>query len=107
MVSAMRHYWLDDPDAPFRTLLCVVGTYCHPEAGPDAHGDLVRLARTRPDDTEMRVFKDELRRVLTGDTEGLHPDAMFTAACYGDGTDHAFARRLWQQLYPGEPVPVP
>jgi hypothetical protein len=55
----------------------------------------------------MRLFKDELRRVLTGDTEGLHPDAIFTAACYGDGTDEAFTRRLWRQLYPGEPVPVP
>ena len=37
-MTAMRHYWLDDQDAPFRTLLCVVGTYCHPEAGPDAYG---------------------------------------------------------------------
>ena len=103
----MRHYWLDEQDAPFRTLLCVVGTYCHPEAGPDAYGDLIRLARTRPDDEEMRQFKDELRRVLTGDTEGLHPDAVFTAACYNDGTDQAFLSRLWRHLYPGEPVPGP
>lgn len=103
----MDHYWLNDVNVPFRTLLCVVGTYCHPEAGPDAYGDLIRLARSQPDDEEMRRFKDELTQVLAGDTEGLHSDAMFAAACYNDGTDLAFARRLWRHLYPDEPMPHP
>lgn len=102
----MRHYWLDDSDAPFATLLRVVGTYCHPEAGPDAYDDLITLARTRDDDEEMRRFKDELRRVLAGDRTGLHPDALFAATAYGDGSDDAFLRRLWRDLYPSEPVPA-
>lgn len=106
MVTAMRHYWLDDPDAPFHTLLCVAGTYCHPEADPDAYTDLIRLARTRPDDPQVVQVKAELVRILVGDTEGLHPDALFTAACYPDGSDLAFASRLWRHLFAGEPAPT-
>lgn len=102
----MRHYWLEDDDAPFATLLRVVGTYCHPEAGPEAYDDLVVLVRTRDDDSEIRRFKDELARALEGDTEGLHPDALFTAAAYGDGSDEAFLRHLWRDLYPNEPIPT-
>lgn len=102
----MRHYWLDDDDAPFTTLLRVVGTYCHPEAGGDAYDDLVLLAQRGDADEEMRQFKVELRRALSGDVEDLHPDALFAAAAYGDGTDEAFLRRLWHDLYPREPVPV-
>ncbi|HEX5495215.1 MAG TPA: hypothetical protein VFX70_11645 [Mycobacteriales bacterium] len=58
----MRHYWLDQQDAPFATL-CVVGTYRHSEAGPDAYGDLIRLVRTRPDDVQVRRITGDLRPV--------------------------------------------
>lgn len=103
----MAHYWLNDPDVPFHTLLCVAGAYCHPEADAEAYGDLIRLARTRPEDPEVVRVKDELGRVLTGNTAGLHPDALFTAACYPDGSDIAFATRLWRHLFAGEQAPVP
>lgn len=100
-------YWRDQHDAPFATMLGVIDTYCHPEAYDEAYDDLVALAREPAPTEELVRFKGELRRVLTGDTEGLHPEALSTAAEYGDGSDEAFLRRLWRDLYPDEPIPTP
>lgn len=102
----IRRYWRDKLGAPFETLLRTVDLYCHPEAGDYAYEDLKRRAQSAAaDDVEMRQFRSELSRLLQGDREGLKPFALATAAEYDDGTDDAFLRRLWTDLYPDEPVP--
>lgn len=97
-------FWREHPDAPFATLLNVVDTYVHPEAYDAAYDDLVSRARDPdPDDEEIRVFKHELKRALA-DPSQLPKGALFKAASYDDGSDEAFLRRLWRDLYGDEPV---
>ena len=97
-------YWARHPDAPFATLIRVAATYCHPEAYDDAYGDLIARAREpEPDDDEIRVFKDELRRALA-DPGQLPDDELYYWSQYSDGSDEKFLRRLWQDLYGDEPV---
>lgn len=100
----VAHYWLDDPTVPFGTLLTIASNYCNPE-DPDAYDSLLRQARNRPDHEKIQRLKAEMRSVLEGDTEGLHPDALFSAASYSDGSDVEFLRRLWTDLFPQEPMP--
>jgi hypothetical protein len=38
------------------------------------------------------------------DPSRLPDDELFKAADYGDGSDQAFLRRLWRDLYGGEPA---
>lgn len=104
-VQKIKAYWYDDPGASFGTLLRIVDTYCHPEADDDTYAALIRRATARPDDAEMVTFRGELVRLLEGDREGLHPDALSTAAEYDDGDDDAFLERLWRDLYPNGPLP--
>lgn len=102
----VKPYWLGDSDAPFATLLRVVDTYCNPAAHDEAYDELVELA-SRPTPTdEIATFKHQLRQVLSGDSEGLPPDALSTAAAYREASDEKFLRRLWSDLYPNEPVPT-
>jgi hypothetical protein len=42
--------------------------------------------------------------LLSGEADKLPEYALFTAAQYDDGSDEAFLRRLWRQLYGDEPV---
>jgi hypothetical protein len=46
----------------------------------------------------------EFRRLLSGELDKLPEYALFTAAEYEDGSDEAFLRRLWHQIYGDEPV---
>jgi hypothetical protein len=51
-----------------------------------------------------RVFKDELRQAIA------HPDQvpcgeLSSHVQYDDGSPEKFLRRLWRNLYGGEPVP--
>ncbi|HZX04026.1 hypothetical protein [Kribbella sp.] len=47
-------------------------------------------------------------RLLRGDRQGLHPGAISTAAQYDEwNTDDEFLAWLWNELYPGEPLPAP
>lgn len=100
-------YWLKDKDAPFATFLSVVQAYYHAEIRNDNFEALPRRAqRDRADDVEMATFKQEFIRLLEGDREGLHPEALDVAAAYDDfENDDEFLVWLWQQLYPNEPVP--
>jgi hypothetical protein len=82
-------------------LVRVCATYCHPEADPGAYDSLKRLAR-RPDDAEMARFKQELRQALASPANV--PPGLFHAVRYQDGSAAVFLRRLWDDLYPGEPV---
>jgi hypothetical protein len=97
-------YWQGDKVVPFKTLLTIVRTYLHPEAAENAPELLVRRADMADRYPEMETFKEELRRVGLGDTEGLRPGALFHAAPFEEETDEAFARRLWGDLYPDEPL---
>ena len=96
-------YWERHPDGPFATLIAVAATYCTPEAYDGAYGDLIGRARTRePGDEEVRAFKAELQQALA-DPGQLPGDELFRAVDYGDGSDEAFLRRLWHDLYGGQP----
>jgi hypothetical protein len=96
-------HWRDNPDAPFAALLDTVEAYCHPEAYDEAYDDLSARAN-RGRDSVIQKFKDQLRAALL-DPEALPKGALYKAAQYDDGSDMAFLRRLWQDLYPDEPVP--
>jgi hypothetical protein len=95
-------FWRTDENAPFATLLRVADGYCHPEAGEDAYDELVRNASDESNEI-LRKFKAELREALK-DPAKLPPGALGRAAEYDDGTDEAFLRRLWRDLYGDEPV---
>jgi len=97
-------YWARKPQPPFATLIAVAATYCHPEAYDRAYQDLLDRARSaEPDDEEIRVFKNELREALA-DPSRLPDSELFKAVDYGDGSDQAFLRRLWHDLYGNEPA---
>jgi hypothetical protein len=98
----IKPYWREDNTAPFATLLSVVDSYCHPEASDWGYEELQRIARENAFDI-MPKFKAELREAIA-DPSQLPEDALFTAAQYDDGTDEAFLRRLWRDLYGDEPV---
>ena len=96
-------YWVRHPSDPFGTLIGVAATYCSPDADPGDYERLKRLA-AREDDQQMRVFKAELRQALA-DPGQLPRGELDNAAEYGDENDEKFLRRLWRDLYGGEPVP--
>jgi hypothetical protein len=51
----------------------------------------------------MAVFREELTRLVSGDRDGLRPDAIHAAADYDEwSTDEEFLEWLWTELYPGE-----
>jgi hypothetical protein len=93
-------YWERHPDGPFATLIAVATTYLDPE-NYDLDS-LQRLAK-REDDEEMRVFKSELREALR-DPSQLPGDELSESVEYTDGSDEAFLRRLWHDLYGDEPL---
>ena len=69
----------------------------------DAAYDLVSRARTpEPDDEGIGAFKTELQQALA-DPGQLPDDELFHAVNYGDGSDEAFLRRLWHDLYGAQP----
>jgi len=96
-------YWERHPDGPFATLIAVATTYLDPE-NYDLHS-LKELAQ-REDDEKMRVFKSELREALM-DPSQLPDDELWESVEYSDGSDEAFLRRLWHELYGDEPFETP
>jgi len=96
-------YWVRNPGGPFATLIRIATTYLHPEA--DDLESLQRLAQ-RENDTEMRVFKAELRAALQ-DPARLPGDELSKHVRYEDGSPEAFLRRLWEQLYLRKPARLP
>jgi hypothetical protein len=95
-------YWERHPDGPFATLIRVATTYCSPDADEAAYEGLKRLVK-RENVEEMRVFKDELREALR-DPARLPDDELSESVEYDDGSDEAFLRRLWHDLYGDEPL---
>lgn len=98
-------YWERHPGGPFATLIRVATTYCSPDADEEAYGGLKRLVK-REDDEEMRVFKSELREALR-DPSQLPANELSKSVQYDDGSDEAFLRRLWHELYGDEPFDTP
>jgi hypothetical protein len=96
-------YWERHPDGPFATLIAVATTYLDPE-----NYDLESLKQIakREDDEEMRLFKSELREALK-DPSQLPGDELWESVEYSDGSDEAFLRRLWRELYGDEPPSEP
>jgi hypothetical protein len=85
-------------------LIALTAAYCHPEAYDDAYADLTARARSAaPDDEQIRVFKAELREALA-DPSRLPDDELFKAVEFDDGSNQAFLRRLWHDLYGDEPA---
>ena len=95
-------YWARNPQAPFATLIGVAATYCHPEAYDGAYEDLAARARSKTPDDEIRVFRTELREALA-DPGQLPDNELFKAVQFSDGSNEAFLRRLWRDLYDDEP----
>jgi hypothetical protein len=104
MTQFTGKYWRNNPDAPFSVLLDTVEAHCHPETYDEAYDDLISRARNPEGDVAIQRFKEQLSAALT-DVHAVPEDALFNAAQYDDGSDEAFLRRLWRDLYPDEPVP--
>lgn len=85
-------------------LLDTVEAYCHPEAYDEAYDDLISRAQDPDGDDAIKPFKEQLRIALM-DPTALAEDALFEAAQYSEGSDTAFLRKLWSDLYPDEPAP--
>ena len=98
-----NYSWRRDPNSPFAFFLRVVDTYLHPESGSDVD-ELAEWLKNGEPKTEVIQFKDEFRRLLSGELDKLPQEALSTAAEYDDGSDEAFLRRLWHELYGDEPV---
>lgn len=96
-------YWERHPDGPFVTLIAVATTYLHPE---NYDLDSLKELAGSEDDEEMRVFKSELRKALR-DPRQLPDDELWKSVEYGDGSDEAFLRRLWHELYGDELLDAP
>jgi hypothetical protein len=80
----------------------VAAAYCSPDAYDGAYADLISRARAPdPGDEEIRAFTAELRQALAD--PGLPPGELFHGVGYGEGSDEAFLRRLWQDLYGDQP----
>jgi hypothetical protein len=92
-------YWERHPNRPFATLIEVAATYLEPENYDD---DSLRALASREGDEEMRVFKSELRDALK-DPAQLPGDELSRAVHYDHGSDVAFQRWLWRELYGDEP----
>ena len=52
----------------------------------------------------MQVFKSELRQALADPSQLPEDELLQCAVEYTDGSDEAFLRRLWRDLYGDEPV---
>ena len=99
---------VENRDAPFATLIQYAATFFHPERTPRLV-DSLRTAVHRPiedQNVDARTFVEELRRALSGDTEGLPEDALWEVTHYGDEDDQAFLRRVWEEIFPEEPLPT-
>ena len=98
-----KRYWRDNEDAPFAYFLTIIDTYLHPESGYVVDDLAEWLRKTRPPEKAIR-FKSEFRRLLSGELEKMPKGVLGTASAYDDGSDEAFLRRLWHELYGDEPV---
>ena len=95
-------YWERHPDGQFATLIAVATTYLDPE---NYDLDSLKELAKREGDGKMQVFKSELREALR-DPSQLPGDELWESVEYNDGSNEAFLRRLWRELYGDEPLPA-
>jgi hypothetical protein len=95
----MPFYWERHPDGPFVTLIEVATTYLDPE---NYDLDELKALVKRDDLDEIRVFKSDLREALRNPGR-LPGDELFESVEYEHGSDEAFLRWLWHELYGDEP----
>lgn len=98
----LNQYWRQDKNAPFAYFLGIIDTYLHPESGYDVDDLAEWLGHAKPEKS-MR-FKNEFRRLLSGDLDQLPKGALGTASAHDEDSDEAFLWRLWRELYGNEPV---
>jgi hypothetical protein len=98
-----NHSWQRDRNSPFAFFLGIISNYCHPDSGMTVE-DLRDLVDYPEPSDEMIRFKDEFRRLLSGEIDQLPKGALGTASAFDDGSEEAYLRRLWQELYGDEPV---
>ncbi|MBM7786789.1 hypothetical protein [Tenggerimyces flavus] len=98
----------ENREEPFAILIDYAATFFHPETTPRLI-DTLRAAVRKPIEEQgidTRAFVKELRQALSGDTVGLPDEALWDAAEYSDGTDEAFLKRVWEEIFPGEALPT-
>lgn len=100
-----RSWWLQEPDAPFATLLGIIQTHCHPEAYDEAYEDLQEVVKNPDRGPVWYRFKEELIEAIR-DPNQIPPGSLRRAAQYDDGSPEKFLARLWHDLYPDEPLPA-
>lgn len=100
-----RSWWLQEPDAPFATLLGLIQMYCHPEAYDEAYDDLRELVQRPNPGEQWRRFKAELADAIR-DPSHIPAGSLDRAAQFDDGSEEKFLARLWRDLYPDEPLPT-
>src|ERR1700728_3964069 len=91
-------YWQRHPNGPFATLIEIATTYLDPE---NYHPEALKSLARQEGDEEMRVLKSQLREAVK-DPSQLPDDELFDSVEYSDGSDEAFLRRLWHELYGDE-----
>lgn len=91
-------YWERHPDGPFATLIAVASNYLDPE---NYDLDALKVLAKRDGEPRMQVFKSELREALR-DPGQLPGDELFGSVEYAEGSDEAFLRQLWHDLYGDE-----
>ncbi|GAB3399995.1 hypothetical protein [Flindersiella endophytica] len=99
-MSYKDDYRNENTEAPFYWLISTLRTYLEPEVYD--FDQLVDDLQSRSEWT--RQFKDQHRAALL-DPSQLPDGAIYWAASYDDGNQVRYLRRLWRDLYPGEPVP--
>ena len=95
----MAFYWERYPDGPFARLIAVATNYLHPE-GYDL--DWLKRFAGQEGVPKVEVFKAELRQALA-DPSRLPAGELFRNVQYENGSDAAFLRWLWHELYGDEP----
>lgn len=100
------------PNGPFDALLRVLHCYyTDPDPDPEGnYGDRAILKRhlALPAEQQtpiLRGVKPDLTKVLTGDTDGMPKGGIYRRAPYWEPDDLSFARALWTDLFPHDPVP--
>lgn len=91
-------YWERHPEGPYATLIAVATSYLHPEV--DDVDSLKRFAKNQSSQ-KSQVFKSELREALKHPTT-LPAGELFASVMYDEGSDEAFLRQLWRDLYGDE-----
>ena len=91
-------YWERHPDGPFATLIEIATNYLDPENYDPEALKSPREAEGDRGDAGIQVGTREAIK----DPGQLPGDELFESVEYSEGSDEAFLRRLWHDLYGDE-----